>query len=80
MDAFPSRHAASVYCAERAADAASLAASVKLAADVWDFGYARVHLEPKGLVRVVSRQGLTLAEGFNVTLSQIHAFLLRRFW
>lgn len=80
MDAFLSRASASVYCHERASDAAALAASVKKSGDVWDFGYARVHLEPKGLVRIVSRQGLTLAEGFNITMSQIHAFLLRRFW
>lgn len=80
MVTFPSRLNASVYCVQRAADAKALADSAKVTTDVWNFGYARVHLEPEGLVRVVNRQGLALAEGFNVTVSQIHAFLLRRFW
>ena len=72
--------AASAFCMDRKADLEALRKFGTYRPKVWDFGYCRVIFDEKYLVRVVSRQGMTLAEAKHVSYHQVHALVLQLFW
>jgi hypothetical protein len=93
---FDSALNASIYCLQRSADCKQLRETLEDASKfttdldtarhvVVDLRYCRVHFSVDSISKlrsswIVNRHGQTVASGFNVSVAQVLAFILKEWW